>query len=757
MKKNYINEETLDSINRMRLLMGYDSKKTLTENYKTILSETISMFVSNTDEPATNEDTDVYREEDGYIKSPDGWIYGGKDIEIKGKITDINIQTMNWVERDGTRSKFNDLPIEQKKALLNPPVVSRYVNGRGDEISLHVISEGGVYKSTKYYMTSPGQKTQEYDPMSQKNKDEMLSSGYVWDPECETETQELTNQGIRTKKKKTGCYKKLPATDGFIDEEGKRLISLRIDKYGNKVPYGFDVDCYKEYLDKIVELEKENKACQERANEIFQKNPTDYLGTGGEFNRNEGFDCGGQLLKAKQALYDAYHHEDFPYGLCPDDYKNYKNVTDKYNKEREDKISAFENKHKCKWIATNRQYVSVGMAGTGRAIETGIPDKGYYVFDKNCLSDEEFQEYVDLKDKYDDLLAYMYTTHQYDPASSKELSKSAIEKWWDKWGWAGEMVFWVAADYFTAGWAETVSAGRQGYLLTKLIPQVIRYSSSVGLPAGFAIYDMIKNDGRLTTEGAMYFMFACLPIIHDLMKIPKPSKQDVQGLVSLLKKYPPNTPENMQVLMSSLNSQQKKLFREVASKTPEEIKSMTKEAWERLAKDFPHSQRKALIKSIRQSERSSQDFKFNLWWEQFKKNGGRMVKEITSMEGVKFFLQKFGIIKEGLEEEFKKRLDTLKLGPKDQLSLMIYLFDENQKNPSVDAKTLVDKTVDSAKKSGYQPNHEQTSSFMKKNPSYFEMKDENGNIVTATDETLNDLGFNNPVVGWTPPADTTNR
>jgi len=711
--------ETNDIINRMKLLMGYDSKKTLTENVKTILVEDATNVVDlksvKQTQNITDEQSEVYNPETGEIKTPKGWMYAGYNIEILGSITSENIGRLKWMDSNGVLGEFNNVPIEIKTELIQPPVVSHYTNSAGDTISLFAqqSSKQKIDKNDKfsgftmiYYTTSAGGgKSTEYNPISQKDADEHLRNGEVWDPECMTDSKEYRGNGsVATVKKKTGCWAELPPTNGLIDKNGKRLIGLRKDKFGNYVPYGFDVDYYNEYLTKKSGLAQGLKECLKGVKDkmdsdgkyYLDNHPTDYLGKGGEYNRTELYpklnaDCQSSYEKALKELESAYYHEDFPYGMPPEDYKEFIEVKQRNESEKDNQIKQFEESHKYCYEKEQTDYGD-GM-GRGKPMKYG----GYYYFGVECLSAQDRKAYVELKDKYQSVEEFMFNSLQYDPHSIQELSKSDLDKWWEKWRWIGELVIWAVIDYASAGVAAELTAARQGYVISKLLPKIFKSVSTI-LPAGIGIYDMVK-EGKFTEESAMWFMIALLPFAHSSFKFEKPpTSSDCRSLIHALTIIPPNSPENITKLMSVLTKEQKQIFRKISRMSSDELKIAFNDGLKIAEETLTKAERQELLTIVKSSAGKAKgmlSLNTEIWYQGLKSAINNLTltfaRDISGMEIVSRIFKKFGITSPALQEEIRKIFDEHKSSTKDQMILANEVYKILEENPKIDQKKFLER------------------------------------------------------------------
>jgi hypothetical protein len=128
----------------------------------------------------------------------------------------------------------------------------------------------------------------------------------VWDPNVTRDIQSWDSRGnIVTTKKKVGGF--VPMTEKNVGLRG--------------TPFGFHPDEYPEYLKKVGEINKYYNNLSSQTNAM----PTDYLGSGGQFERNNRTDSGSRKILELSNLKKQYYHSDFPYGIRQEDYINWAN------------------------------------------------------------------------------------------------------------------------------------------------------------------------------------------------------------------------------------------------------------------------------------------------------------------------------------------------------------------------------------------------------------------------------------------------
>jgi len=490
----------------------------------------------------------------------------------------------------------------------------------------------------------------------------------VWDPNVTRDIQSWDSRGnIVTTKKKVGGF--VPMTEKNVGLRG--------------TPFGFHPDEYPEYLKKVGEINKYYNNLSSQTNVM----PTDYLGSGGQFERNNRIDSGSRKILELSNLKKQYYHSDFPYGIRQEDYINWANSKKDLTKQQSDELTALRNSLTYQTPTTN-------------------PGSDYFLnLHNQNVSNIQSAGIAKILKKYSSMNEYLDSLYQYDPYILKEINKTDLERWWDEKGWVVELGVWLLVDLFSEGMASSISAGRQTFLLSKMFsklsnPQqaakIIRYAGSVGFPVSLGIADTIKNE-TVTDDAVLYFVFAVLPFAHKYFKIPTaPTKEIVGSIVKKMSKYNLHNPSELRMYIKQLTEAEKQIFRSVAKLDAESIKTGIASTM----KDITKKQMRKISKTNTLSKPINKVIKPSL----LVKGGkfvARLSADITAIEVSKFLADKYGLTTEDnrrkeLESFFKEQFE-LRKDPKYRLFLMLNAFEEMNKNPnwvmSKIINPIVDKTV----------------------------------------------------------------
>lgn len=133
-------------MNRIKLLMGYNSSKTLTENTKNILSEKVEGYPTS---PIYTEDQIAQVYQNNSIKAPNGSrVYADANIVIN-QIIDNKIKNTDWTNQftDRNGNLWSD---EKLKNFLNIPSVWSFTNSNGDLMKGSFRRPGNPQPNEKY-------------------------------------------------------------------------------------------------------------------------------------------------------------------------------------------------------------------------------------------------------------------------------------------------------------------------------------------------------------------------------------------------------------------------------------------------------------------------------------------------------------------------------------------------------------------------------------------------------------------------------
>jgi len=488
----------------------------------------------------------------------------------------------------------------------------------------------------------------------------------VWDPEAFDETQPSLNQYGKTTYPKG---KFVPITSENVGLRG--------------TPFGFHPTEYPEYLKKVKEVYKKYPK-----SETSILNPTTWFDSDKDEKRE----------KLLQQLKNQYYHKDFPQGITQDQFVKVMSTKKDITKQMKKELDSIEKSYK-------NRIPSIGM----------YPDKKTLDL-YNKLNTEKGKSKMEVAKKYGTMQTYLDAITGYDPVSIIEISKSGLEKWWDKYGWAAELVGWVIADYFTAGFAAEVAAGRQVYLLSKVfsklggakqLAKIIRFSGSIGLNVAIGSYITIKNQ-KLTEDAVLYFVFAFLPEVHNLFKIKgAPSVATCENIISKMSKYNLHDPSQLRLFMNILTTEEKQLFREVALID----KTTLKNGLEGTMKLVANKGEKKLINAIS----NVKDRKVNVGLNKLLKLGkfvGTLAVDLSLIEIVTEITRKTGLLdKYDKEKEFIKRFHeelSKRQDPKYQMILMVNTFDTLKEHPDWNPDLIMSSSVKETNSDILQNNYEKT-------------------------------------------------
>ena len=335
---------------------------------------------------------------------------------------------------------------------------------------------------------------------------------------------------IKKYNKKTPSLESPPPTPPTYEEV--------IKKRG--VPWGFEPNEYPEYLKKVQEINQKYDKQDNYRFQQFQQNPTD-VPMGNTIQKQKGFDTVGQKQKELDDLKKEYYHFDFPYGISKESYKLWSDAKKLRLKEKQ--VSFAEAKK--------------FYQGDIRPI---VPGSDYFATVSSNQKEEIYKNKLgNISKKYQTIEDYLNVIFEHDPTALAEVSKSGLQKWWEKWRDVVEFVGWIVLDIASEGIA-TTAEGRQAYLLAK----IIRNGAQVGIPVVVGSVIMIE-EGGLTSESIMYFCFAVLPYAHAAFGLnQKPTVELCESILSKMKGINLKNPKELKLFVSKLSQSEKSLFRKVA-------------------------------------------------------------------------------------------------------------------------------------------------------------------------------------------------
>jgi hypothetical protein len=680
-------QEGLDSVNRIKLLMGYDMSKTLTENKENVLIEQSvtqlsqditkklinSLSQTNDDEEkAFNQIKRINTLE--ILKNVGNLVKKRTGMSLKNYIDDEMSNTFDPEYRKimDHIDTLDDKPSYRRQGFDQPKVPIPL--GIGADM---IKDETGTIP----YSQMRTRLTPEY-----KKSFQAANPQYVWDPNYESTRTWISDSGQQHEEKiKTG---------GFV--------LLTPENMGLRgTPFGFDPTEYPEYLKKVKEI---NKKYPKSETSIL--NPTTWVDS----------DVDDTRKKLLTDLKNQYYHEDFPGGIPQKDFLDRMKAKKVLTQQQKKELDSIRN--------SNNEFNSGKYKYDPIKVTYRTGKNGRQEFELDPKTKQYIGALNSTEEKYKNLEDYLDAIYEYDPYSIKEISKSALEKWWEKWGTYAELAGWVIADILTDGAVAYLTETRQLYLLAK----IIKFAGRVGLPVGLGIYDTVKNEG-LTEDGIFYFMFAILPWAHSYFKIPgKPSVELVESIVKKQKGLNLRNPDDVKKFMKLLTQEEKGVFRAVAKLTKDEMGAGLKAAIKDLkSKGLGkiYNTGKTVKKTIGKEIKPSLAGKIA-------KFGITISKDLTAIEVVKKIFNHFGVLdvkkekEKALEEEFNKRKGT------PLIIFMANAIEAIRQDPKLDINEIISKSVANF----FIKNGEDATMILLNNNMEGFLQDENGNKVDRYGEPI---------------------
>lgn len=385
----------------------------------------------------------------------------------------------------------------------------------------------------------------------EKDKKEYQSKnpGMVWDPNV-----------VNYPSVEFQTPEKNPGSDYFLSLQNAQANQLRqkLMTKGNWVkmspknvglrgtPFGFHPSEYPEYLKKVAEINKKYPD-----EETTWYNPTTWFDNDTDDIRNQ------ELEKLKK----QYFHKEFPYGITQEDYQDWLKAKKTISDEQ---VREFSN-------------IKKSNSGLYKSSKE-MPGSDYFLdLHNQNMKKLELYQMMKSQQSFKNLGDYIDAIFEYDPVAYNEINKGWLDKFWENYGWAVELLAWLAVDFFSEGLATQVSAARQGELLAKLI----RIAGRSGFPVGLGIAKTIKA-GHLTEDAVIDFVFAILPWAHNYFGVAKtPSTEVVESIVAKRKGLNLTNLSDVKKYIKSLTEEEKYFFKKIAklnkSQLEQGLKSSMKE------------------------------------------------------------------------------------------------------------------------------------------------------------------------------------
>jgi hypothetical protein len=491
----------------------------------------------------------------------------------------------------------------------------------------------------------------------------------VWDPNALDETKPFWNQ------------------QGKINYPKGAFVPLTPENVGLRgVPFGFSPAEYPEYLKKVKEI---NKKYPKEETKIYD--PTTWFDS----------DVDDKREKLLSDLKKEYYHPEFWKGITKQDYLNWKkSKTNLSNEKKKAFVKQGNEVRKIKDEMRSQYKTSETMPRSDRMID--VNNKLL----KNIENQRVNAGVTDVKTKYDVMNQYIDTLFEYEPGVFKEMDKSALQKLWDKYGLVGELVFWLAVDWFSASMATWVTGPRQAYIFGKLIAKmggsekvaaIIRFMGTSGIPVAIGVDDIIRNN-TVTENSILYFMFATLPYAHKFYGISKPTEEVCSSIIKKMSKNNLKTAEGLSIFIKGLNETEKSLVRKVLTMDKKTIESGIKETLEGVSKS-------ANKKIVNVGKSAGKTLGKNKVVSKILKT---LLIDVTSIHIVQKIALELGITLDDVKEkELIKLLDTYKDNPEYRSYLMKNAYFLMKENPTWEISKIIDKTKEKSDLEFYNKNQDE--------------------------------------------------
>jgi hypothetical protein len=518
--------------------------------------------------------------------------------------------------------------------LLMAYDMSKTLNENLNEQSIFGGGQGG-------YVIPPTPKKVKLTPEQlqfQKEHPEM-----VWDPNVPDDNRPMLDKSGRTVYPYKGKF--VPLTPENIGLRG--------------VPFGFSPLEYSEYLKKVREI---NKKYPKSETKFYD--PRTWVDS----------DIDDKREKLLSDLKKQYYRPEFWKGITKQDYQLWKKTKSVLGTEKEKELERLSR------IKSAENDITM------------YPEKDvlkkYYSPESSNSRTVANKNYNDAVDKYGTLEQYMNVLFEYDPSVFEEMNKTVLEKFWDKYGLIGELVFWAAVDYLTASFAMWITGARQAYIFGKVISKmggaekvaaIIRFMGVSGLPVAIGVEDIIRNE-KVTERAVLYFIFATLPYAHKYYNISKPTKEVCESTIRKMYGYNINTPKGLSDLLKVLTEEEKSLVRKVLTMDKKSIETGIRQTID----DVNRAAQKDLVKlGQKTGTLLGKDKKIQKFLKTF-------LIDVTSIEIIKKIALDLGITLDDVKQkELITLLDSYKNNPEYRSFLMKETYLLLKSNPNWEVTKLI--------------------------------------------------------------------
>jgi hypothetical protein len=402
------------------------------------------------------------------------------------------------------------------------------------------------------------------DPKSKWNRDRaakvlgVASDRIVWDPNVmRTQPEYIDSKGVhRPPPVKTGGWVKMTAEN----------VGLR------GTPFGFHPSEYPEYLKRKKELDKICGSSSSKVSSSKKDNNNDYelattasniLGSVGTFGASYPLTSGNNSTSSSknksecevkyEALKNEYYHPDFPFGVTKQEFLDWSKGQKDIDNQKKKEILAV--KDGIRGLYRNNDYVEA----------MGLPKSDYFMtFHNELVRGSENQMVSSKISQYNELSDILDAVYERNPKAIERLTQSDLDKFWEKWGGVVEIIIYVVLPALLT-WGASLAVSAAGLAITEgaQIVRLVTVLAEYGIPVAIGTTKWIKQ-GKLTGDAVVDFVFALLPIIHKGIGILKqPSAAVCESLASKFALYNTKTVTGMKKFIASLTQEEKYIFRQV--------------------------------------------------------------------------------------------------------------------------------------------------------------------------------------------------
>jgi hypothetical protein len=545
MNDKYTIQEGLESLDRIRLIMGYDLSKSLNEN-KLLISEIDIVNSQRVELKIPNKNVSLpANSTSGLIPDTNlTW-----SVINKGN-SPITIQKVDVIPSERTIRYFAVYNINASEFIKGVCKVTFTKESIKPNFQGYVIVNVNLLRmSEKIKMVHPKYMT----PSLPKPKD----PGAVDDgDEFDFNLLITTSAGQIKTSLRSGDYSVESEVAKKQREVKEKILQRKTPNLGITTPEGFSPFSYEDFITELYDTIS-NRYSSQGQNCNYQSYYKKYISSDpilskkypqpSNLNKSENVDFCDRKFKL---LLEKYYSEKFPTGITPDDKEEF----DKLYSQAKSELETFKKQH---MVTRSRE-----------------PFDEY--FDENRLSPE-------LQKKYKELVAKVKgveSEYGFD-------DRNSFDKWWEEYGiWAqvGVGILTLIASFGAS------SPAVAGFIASTIGSEVAAVTTALGAAERFSIladfymnasvgtYQLAKGD---TKEAMLSFFFAALPKIHNLYSkigkvFGKPSVEVTKSLANKIGQVSLSTRQDINAFIATLSKEEAKYFKSALKLSREDYETAFK-------------------------------------------------------------------------------------------------------------------------------------------------------------------------------------